>query len=90
MKKMNVHVGFDLVLFYESIWHVMWGEKPWMSDEMYGDCIDHDIERDHSLGKKIMNKQPSRCEWSTAGGAEGPERACAVAAKGRRRHLAPS
>ena len=61
MKKMNVHVGFDLVLFYESIWHVMWGEKPWMSDEMYGDCIDHDIERDVSLGKKIMNKQPSRC-----------------------------
>jgi len=61
MKQMNVHVGFDLVLFYESIWHVMWGEKPWMSDELYGTCIDRNIERDHSLPPQIMNKQSTRC-----------------------------
>uniref|UniRef100_A0A7S0R439 Uncharacterized protein n=1 Tax=Pyramimonas obovata TaxID=1411642 RepID=A0A7S0R439_9CHLO len=58
MKKMGVHVGFDLVLFYESIWHVMWGEKPWMTDEKYGTCVDKDIER---VNPTIKNKVPNRC-----------------------------
>jgi len=59
MKKMGVHVGFDLVLFYESIWHVMWGEKPWIGDEKYGTCIDKDLERPPP--SRIMNKQKARC-----------------------------
>ena len=58
MKKMGVHVGFDLVLFYESIWHVMWGEKAWMTDEKYGTCVDKDIER---ITPTIKNKVPNRC-----------------------------
>eukprot|EP00959_Pyramimonas_sp_CCMP1952_P457196 9474484-Pyramimonas_sp.AAC.1 len=58
MKKMGVHEGFDLVLFYESIWHVMWGEKPWMTDEKYGTCVDMDIERLHPTAK---NKVQNRC-----------------------------
>lgn len=55
---MGVHVGFDLVLFYESIWHVMWGEKPWLDDSKYGVCIDKDIER---IAPTIKNKVPTRC-----------------------------
>jgi len=58
MKKMGVHVGFDLVLFYESVWHVMWGENPWIKDDKYGFCVDMDIERERPTPK---NKDRSRC-----------------------------
>ena len=46
-------------MFYESIWHMMWGEHPWIGDEKYGTCIDKDLERPPP--SRIMNKQKARC-----------------------------
>ncbi|KAK3272036.1 hypothetical protein CYMTET_19643 [Cymbomonas tetramitiformis] len=65
MKKQGVHIGFDLVLFYESTWHVMWGEKPKMHMSKYGSCVDKSIE--HIKHPTIMNKNRERCMRNVIG-----------------------